>query len=69
MPNNGGLAPVSGALVAIGSETKWQWQAGLTSHDPNPPITLETASAATIAYASALQSPTFEAALFGGLVR
>lgn len=25
------------------SRARWQWQPTLTTHDPNPPITLETA--------------------------
>lgn len=50
--------------------SQFQWAPTLTSHDPNPPITIDTPETlASIGYTSALQSPTFEAVLFGGLVR
>ncbi len=38
-----------GGGVAYGGAARWQWQPGLTSHDPSPPLPLETAAAAAAA--------------------
>lgn len=43
MPNNARLGGLGNGLVALQSETAWQWQFSTTAHDPNPPITLEDA--------------------------
>src|SRR4051812_7656080 len=71
MSNSRPFGPLQGGWLPGGLHdqdyTAWQWQPTLSAHDPNPPITLETAGGGTasvvdaggIASAEAFGADTF----------
>lgn len=63
MPSNNGIGSLGNGLVALWNEDAQQWQpkdALLWSHDPNPPITLETRGNAADAAGTSTANATSE---------